>query len=44
MQNRYRDTKKINIPFPFGKSIEIFIKTEERELRCAGTCFIKIPP
>ena len=35
------DTKKINIPFPFGKSIEISIKIEERVLRCAGTCFIK---
>jgi len=42
-----RDTRQniyfmqINILFPFGKSIEISIKIEERVLRCAGTCFIK---
>ena len=30
-----------NILFPFGKSIEISIKIEERVLRCAGMCFIK---
>lgn len=34
------DTKKINIPFPFGSQLK-YQDRGERVLRCARTCFIK---